>query len=214
MANFKTQQIDIQSSSATSIDVLPVPGHILPFIGPSNKIPTGWVLCDGTNGTPDLRGKFPGGDSGISVGGTESHTHTFTPNLSAFSAGNVVDTATIANQSTGANNVAHNHISNAAYALNAFGNTGPANRATGTQANVIGMNHTHSTVAQGNVTSQNTAAGNQSADHSHTFLSSSVNANTSTSHSHSISGTPVMSNPNVTSTSLPAIFYVNFIMKV
>ena len=33
-------------------------GTILPYIGDLSKIPHGWFLCDGTNGTPDLRDKF------------------------------------------------------------------------------------------------------------------------------------------------------------
>lgn len=33
-------------------------GTILPYTGDLAKIPHGWVLCDGTNGTPDLRGRF------------------------------------------------------------------------------------------------------------------------------------------------------------
>ena len=33
-------------------------GTILSYTGDLNKIPHGWFLCDGTNGTPDLRGKF------------------------------------------------------------------------------------------------------------------------------------------------------------
>ena len=33
-------------------------GTILSYTGDLNKIPYGWFLCDGTNGTPDLRGKF------------------------------------------------------------------------------------------------------------------------------------------------------------
>ena len=33
-------------------------GTILPYTGDLAKIPRGWVLCDGTNGTPDLRGRF------------------------------------------------------------------------------------------------------------------------------------------------------------
>lgn len=42
-------------------------------------IPSGWQLCDGTNGTPDLRGKFVMGisaddDLGDSFG-SESHVH-------------------------------------------------------------------------------------------------------------------------------------------
>ncbi|MGV0755864.1 phage baseplate protein [Empedobacter brevis] len=34
------------------------PGFIQDYYGDINKIPYGWVLCDGANGTPDLRGMF------------------------------------------------------------------------------------------------------------------------------------------------------------
>ena len=33
-----------------------VSGHIMMFGG--SMIPNGWVLCDGQNGTPDMRNKF------------------------------------------------------------------------------------------------------------------------------------------------------------
>lgn len=33
-------------------------GTILAYTGNLDKIPSGWSLCDGTNGTPDLRGRF------------------------------------------------------------------------------------------------------------------------------------------------------------
>lgn len=33
-------------------------GAIIPYAGPVDKIPKGWQLCDGTNGTLDLRGLF------------------------------------------------------------------------------------------------------------------------------------------------------------
>jgi hypothetical protein len=33
-------------------------GMILMWSGSVTEIPRGWALCDGTNGTPDLRGKF------------------------------------------------------------------------------------------------------------------------------------------------------------
>ena len=41
--------------------------------GPTNQIPTGWILCDGSNGSPDLRDRFViGAGSGAiySVGAT------------------------------------------------------------------------------------------------------------------------------------------------
>jgi hypothetical protein len=47
--------------------------------GSIDLIPSGWVLCDGTNGTPDLRERFVmGASSGEEVGeqgGNEEHTH-------------------------------------------------------------------------------------------------------------------------------------------
>jgi len=45
-------------------------------------IPAGWQLCDGTNGTPDLRNRFivGAGDTYTpgDTGGDTNHTHTFT----------------------------------------------------------------------------------------------------------------------------------------
>ena len=42
----------------------------------SNNAPSGWVLCNGQNGTPDLRGKFVlgnGGSRGINATGGEEN---------------------------------------------------------------------------------------------------------------------------------------------
>ena len=43
--------------SSQGSNTLPV-GTILPYVGELSKIPHGWFLCDGTNGTPDLRDRF------------------------------------------------------------------------------------------------------------------------------------------------------------
>ena len=41
--------------------------------------PSGWAICDGTQGTPDLRGRFIRGAAEwrptIASGGSETHTH-------------------------------------------------------------------------------------------------------------------------------------------
>ncbi len=71
-------------------------GVIVMWSGTISSIPSGWALCDGTNGTPDLRDKFV---YGVSVGqnpGTiggeishshivSSHTHTVNPPETATS---------------------------------------------------------------------------------------------------------------------------------
>lgn len=69
-------------------------GGVILWSGAANAIPTYWFLCDGTNGTPDLRDKFIVGAGGAyavrSTGGTATptvdldidalatHTHGFT----------------------------------------------------------------------------------------------------------------------------------------
>jgi hypothetical protein len=62
-------------------------GGIIIWSGAANAIPSGWVLCDGSNSTPDLRNRFViGAGSTYAVGATGgsadaivvSHTHTAT----------------------------------------------------------------------------------------------------------------------------------------
>lgn len=62
-------------------------GGIIMWSGSQESIPTGWVLCDGNNSTPDLRNRFVlGAGNSYSVGATGgskdaivvSHTHTAT----------------------------------------------------------------------------------------------------------------------------------------
>lgn len=52
--------------------------------GTIGNIPAGWALCDGNNGTPDLRSRFLRGARGIfnpgDLGGDAEHNHGFTSN--------------------------------------------------------------------------------------------------------------------------------------
>lgn len=54
-------------------------GLIVMWSGLLSAIPSGWLLCDGDNGTPDLRSKFikgsaPGVEPGV-TGGAATHDH-------------------------------------------------------------------------------------------------------------------------------------------
>lgn len=84
-----TTQIATTAYVKGEIDALDifVAGMIMLWSGSSASIPSGWVLCDGTNSTPDLRNRFVvGAGSTYSVGATGgsanavvvSHTHTAT----------------------------------------------------------------------------------------------------------------------------------------
>ena len=53
-------------------EVVPVGGVMMR--NSSSGLPSGWMICDGTNGSPDMRGKFVYGGSG-DPGGVEKHKH-------------------------------------------------------------------------------------------------------------------------------------------
>lgn len=49
----------VSVTESLGVDTNPVPsGSIIMWSGSVDDIPMGWLLCDGANGTPDLRGRF------------------------------------------------------------------------------------------------------------------------------------------------------------
>jgi microcystin-dependent protein len=84
-ANVTTDSTQI-ATTAFVRDIIPA-GLISLWSGSTASIPSGWLLCDGSNGTPDLRNRFVvGAGSTYAVGATGgsadaivvSHTHTAT----------------------------------------------------------------------------------------------------------------------------------------
>lgn len=59
-----------------------IPGMIAMWSGSIASIPAGYALCDGNNGTPDLRDQFIRGAGGTKnpgdIGGFLAHSHSFT----------------------------------------------------------------------------------------------------------------------------------------
>ena len=79
-------------SNLSSVPGVPV-GGIIMWSGATNNIPSGWALCDGNNGTPNLQDKFiVGAGSSYAVaatGGSKdatlvSHTHNLLYNHGSF----------------------------------------------------------------------------------------------------------------------------------
>lgn len=91
------QSVEIPSGG--SAGGVPV-GTIVIWSGTADNIPTGWQLCDGTNGTPDLRDKFvlgagtahSAGETGgeeevtLTVNQMPSHGHSLS---NSYGAGNI-----------------------------------------------------------------------------------------------------------------------------
>lgn len=83
--DYDTTWVTLPSGGGTAqvVNVAPVSapvGTIVAWAGEIDTIPDGWALCDGTNGTPDLRGRFLLGVSNShavgATGGEEKHTLT------------------------------------------------------------------------------------------------------------------------------------------
>ena len=87
-------------------------GTILPYAGLLTNIPAGWHLCDGTNGTPNLKDRFlvgvgnnynlgaTGGEAShtLTVDEMPSHNHNLLANTSTDSTGPLLAPWTIYNQ--------------------------------------------------------------------------------------------------------------------
>jgi len=90
-AGTNTQQLANTAFVTSAIATALPSGVIVIWSGASSAIPSGWYLCNGTNGTPDLRDRFVvGAGSTYVVGNTGgskdavvvSHTHTATSTVS------------------------------------------------------------------------------------------------------------------------------------
>ena len=125
-------------------------GGIIIWSGAIGAVPSGWYLCDGTNGTPDLRNRFiVGAGSTYSVGATGgsadavvvTHTHTATSTVSDpghFHSANVGGGASVnwypgaayAAQGTGSTSTATTGVTVATSTI------APAGAVSGTNANL------------------------------------------------------------------------------
>jgi hypothetical protein len=166
----------------------PIVGEMKPFFGLLSALPFGWHLCDGTNGTPDTRGRvLYGADGGDYVEGTSggakavdrdvdtngAHTHSTTSDVHSHSFSDahthgVSITSAFANKD-------HSHSNTGAVGVTA-GTDGFA-WSTALSSSQNGSGHSH--VVSGN-TESGTASGTTGSDtHSHT-------ANSNGDHDHSL----------------------------
>lgn len=126
------QQVNSLISAATgSSGNIPVGGIIL-WSGTVSSIPSGWALCDGGNGTPDLRNRFIVGAGSTydpeDTGGVSAHTHSVSTNT---------------NSSGGHNHGGSTDAATQIPEARAVGNEG-ANYANHTHPISSGGGHTHS----------------------------------------------------------------------
>lgn len=167
-------------------------GMILMWSGSIANIPSGWVLCDGNNGTPNLQDRFiVGAGSSYNVGSTggsanatlPAHTHTFSDSATTNSAGSHSHSIT---------DTGHNHA--------VLGPNGPFN-----DGGQIGTGGDY-----GGGTPDDTSE-LYVTDVSQTFIS--INSAGSHSHSVSVSGTTSSAGSSATGANLPPYYALAYIMK-
>ena len=139
-------------------------GVIVMWSGASNAVPSGWVLCDGNNNTPNLVDRFiVGAGSTYAVGATggsntvtlttaqmPSHTHTATLSLSGL-------TTSSAGAHTHSVNVTTPHGSGGWESVQGGDNWADTSNISGA-AKSAGA-HTHTISGSGSVTNSNTGSG-------------------------------------------------------
>lgn len=164
-------------------------GGIIIWSGSSASIPSGWYLCNGANGTPDLRNRFiVGAGSTYAVGATGGQNAITSVPAHDHGVGN------LANSSNGA----HTHTGTTA---SVGDHTHSFLRYAGSNQNISGPSTTS------NGTSSATTTVNAAGGHSHTFTTDSGGA-----HTHTISGN-VASSGNASVDVRPPYYALCYIMK-
>jgi microcystin-dependent protein len=210
--NGSAQLPAVDGSLLTGIVAIPT-GAILLWSGSTGSIPSGWVICDGTNSTPDLRNLFVVGAGDTYAVGATGGSNTVT--LDSNTLPGHTHTGTTASDGAHTHNVSGNTSNTGAHTHTLSGNTSNtgAHTHSGSTSNTGAHQHTlvyafggpvpsaprkisGTTTFTGSVTDSGAcqSAGNHShnfntnsdGDHSHTL---SGNAESAGDHSHTLSGT-------------------------
>jgi len=162
--NWTDLDADLTAIQSSIDNFVAVPsGAIMLWSGAVGAIPSGYVLCDGLNATPDLRDRFViGAGSTYAVAATGgatttstvvAHTHTVSGNTSNI--GNHTHTGNTSNIGNHTHNVPRNTGTNGNGAFGFNSESGAGNAGTGG-----GGSHSHSFTTAGGGSHSHTVTGN------------------------------------------------------
>ena len=182
------------TATHTTLNSVIVPsGGIIIWSGAESAIPTGWVLCNGSNSTPDLRDKFVMG-----AGTTAVNTTGGTSSLTIAEANLPSHTHAISFTSGAGGSHTHSISSDGAH-THTFNVSG----SPGSDSNNFDVDNHNNGNTGGDSASKTTSS---SGAHTHTIGSES-------SHTHDISGTSAATGSGTAIDNRPAFFTLCYIMK-
>ena len=173
-------------SNLTGIESF-VTGMIILWSGAANAIPSGFVLCDGNNNTPNLAGRFVVGYSASNsdydvndTGGSETvtlttaqlpaHSHTTDNHTHSFDAGNHTHSFSGSGSSSHSHNVGGT-LGNGNFKFSSFnGSFNNAHTSTGTSSATVNISvsgNTDNGAVSGNTGNSNPSTNNTGSGNSH-----------------------------------------------
>lgn len=190
--NANADQIDLLIRAA-----MPVGGIII-WSGSAAAIPTGWLLCDGTSGTPNLRDRFVvGAGSTYAVGATGGAATV------ALAEANLPSHTHGVSITTGTNSVGHTHGGTTDSAgPHSHGYLDSTGQGAGT---LVGLNYS----GGGSQFSYRTGTTDAGGAHTHGFTTGGASAN----HTHLVSGSTGSAGSGTAHENLPPYYALCYIMK-
>jgi microcystin-dependent protein len=198
-------------------------GIILLWSGSIASIPSGWVLCNGANSTPDLRDRFvvgagttyavnaTGGANTVTLDATMIPAHTHTVSASGTTSGQSAGHTHTFSGTTSGQSATHTHTVNDAGHAHTFSST------LAKTDTVAGGSNTIKTRDDGTTTTSTVTTGislnNASADHSHTYSGTTSAVSGDHTHTVTVTGTSGSTGGGLAHENRPPYFALAYIMK-
>jgi hypothetical protein len=200
-------------TALAGVNIIPQAGFIMPFAG--NTAPSGWALCNGANGTPDLRGEFPIGATSsanigtINTGTTHVHSYSY-PALTITNATGTHSAISFSANTPGQTLAEVDHGHTISIGFDSATHTGGNFATNSTGTNTISRTpqaHSHNTNSSTVAAAANTTGGS----HAHTVASTLNTVASAHTHTSNAGGSGTSGTGTV---SLIPFLQMNFIMKL
>lgn len=220
-----TTQVASTAFVAAGLAGLVPSGIITLWSGAISAIPTGWVLCNGANSTPDLRDRFvvgagttyavgaTGGANTVTLDATMIPGHTHSVSASGTTASSGDHTHTFSGTSSG-QSVSHSHTATVADPGHTHGIGGREYGGGGNPGGDLnGPNVDYGYRTYSSTTGITVSIGNASADHTHTYSGTTSAVSATHTHTVTVTGTSGSTGGGLAHENRPPYYALAWIMK-